>query len=172
MAEDDDDNAKLLKKLKPKNALASKHFWWGFGLLPLWILVFAVGVFSLASAFKTTTALLAIKPENRTELFARKIKATTKQVEEDYQALLQQMEDPRIDKVNTNFGLLYEVSLQSEQDYSAFVDLYKKAVYQVASKTKGSGEWYFYYDRDLDKLINNGNKRRLDLEKYLDKGIK
>lgn len=170
MAEESDDNTKLLKKLKPKAALSTKHFWWCFGLLPLWILVFVAGVISLASAFKMTTELLAIKPENRSELFARKINATTKQVEEDYEALLLQMEDPRIDKVNTNFGVLYDVSWQSEQDYSAFVDLFKKAVYQVASKTKGSGEWYFYYDRDLDRLITNVEKRRSDLEAYLNKG--
>lgn len=168
MAAEGDDEL-LLKKLKPRAAQSSKHFWWCFGLLPLWVAMFVVGVLSLASAFKTTTALLAIKPENRSELFARKVKATTKQVEKDYAALLLQMEDPRIERVNTNFGLLYEVSLRSEQDYSALVELYKKAVYQVASKTKGSGEWYFYYDRDLDKLVNNGGKRRSDLEVYLNR---
>ena len=77
------------------------------------------------------------------------------------------MDDDSIYTVNRKFKVIYEVSQQSELDYGLFLEGYQKAVYQVASKVRGSGEWYYYYDRDLKKLISNNNLRKTQMGRYL-----
>ncbi len=134
--------------------------------LVLMPVLFVVCVVSLATAVKTSDRLFAIEPNNRAEIFGKKIKKVQADVEAQYGEYHAKMEDQSIFNVNEKFEILYELSRESEADYGKMLIVHQKSVYQIASKVRGSGEWYHYHDRKLARLVATGSRRQAQMDRY------
>ncbi|MEE8059939.1 MAG: hypothetical protein V3T17_19230 [Pseudomonadales bacterium] len=165
-ADDDEKEKALQAKIELFGAEYSRQMWIAILFIPLMLIAFLVGVLSLSSAVKTADLLLAVKPENRAGLFANRIEKVNQKVRDQYAVHVNKMDDESIYTVNRKFELLYELSLESEKDYGILLDTYQKSIYQIASKVRGSGEWYFYYDRKLKQLIDSNKRRQLLMSRY------
>lgn len=130
---------------------------------------FVVGLIVLKNTVADVEMLLAIKPENRAEAMEKKIAKTRQAVEQQYADYKAKMEDDSIYAVNKKFEVIYEVSSSSEQDYSALLSLFQDAAYQVASKTRGSGEWFYYYEKELKQFALRQRQRQAKLDAYLER---
>ncbi len=135
-------------------------------MLPVFIILFIVGVLMLANTKKELDRLSDIEPENRADIFADKIEDTEKLIQNQYAEYLDKMQDDSIFQLNEKFQIMYEVSKESEQDYSRLLDIYRDATYQLSSKVRGSGEWFYYYDRRLNNFIASQNSREQDMFSY------
>ena len=141
------------------------------GILLTFLLVGAVigGLITLVGSMQKIDELLAIKPENRAEAIGKDIEQTQAQVAKAYADYKAEMEDESIYAVKKKFAVIYEMSKEAEQQYSLLLSEYQTAMYQVASRTRGSGEWYFYYEKDLRQLVTHQRQREQFLSAYLSK---
>ena len=163
---DEEESASFDEKIEQLASISARQMWTALAFIFLAVLVFAIGIGSLSMAVKSADELLAIKPENRVERFYSDVSKVQKEVELQYAEHLDKMDDEAIFSVSKKFELLYELSLESESDYGVFLNTYEKSVYQIASKVRGSGEWYFYYDKTLKKLIFNNQRRVKSMKRY------
>ncbi|MGK0500730.1 MAG: phosphate uptake regulator [Oceanicoccus sp.] len=131
------------------------------------LVVFVVGLLVLVNAHKATSSLVAKKPENRIESFATKIESAQGKVELQYYEHLSRMDDASIFKVNEEFKIIYQLSEQSEEDYVAFIKLYQQIAYDSASRVKGSGEWFYYYEKNVGRAVQQAEKIQRQLNTYL-----
>jgi hypothetical protein len=133
--------------------------------------VVAIGIFvaCLASGIKSVTKLVNLKPENRVGQFSKRIDKALKDAEGQYHQHLVKMEDESIFTVSDKFKTLYITSLESEQDYSQMLSDYQQIVYQISSRTKGSGEWHQFYDDKLERFVKSNKIRVSDLNRYVNK---
>jgi hypothetical protein len=146
--------------------MVSRQQWLMLGFIPLMLIVLVIGILSLGGVHKKTSALVADKPENRAESYAVKISSVQNKVEQQYQQHLSRMEDPSILTVNEKFRAIYELSQQSERDYAALLELYQKMAYDSASRVKGSGEWYYYYERKVADSVKKAKDRESKMRQY------
>lgn len=125
------------------------------------------GIVSLASLIATADELLAIKPENRADTLSRNIALTRRSAEKGYAELAARMEDDSIFSVNRQFEVMYRASLDNERDYLRLLGLYQQASFNVASRIRGSGEWYYYYERELSDFIKRQQQLETQVADYL-----
>ncbi|MFA7555082.1 MAG: hypothetical protein WCY88_12595 [Spongiibacteraceae bacterium] len=135
--------------------------------LVMMLVVFVVGLMSLVSAHKATTVLEDKNPDKKIAAMVEKIEDVKEQVGQQYDVHLSKINDGSILGANKKFKQLYQISLASEQDYLAFMTAYQKIDYEVASRVRGSGEWYFYHGKGIETLVANANKRKAALAEYL-----
>lgn len=123
--------------------------------LVLFLLMGAVGggLYALVDCIHRADDLLAIKPENRADSLGRKIASTRKGVEKQYADLEARMQDDAIKKISERYHRIYKISGEDEKGYEQLLSSYLQVSYEVASRIRGSGEWYFYYERDLKALV-------------------
>jgi hypothetical protein len=122
----------------------------------------------LGRSVETSDALMAIEPVNRVALFDAEIKKVWNKTQNQYAQHLLKMEDQSIFTVNEKFEVLYALSKQSEADYGRMIAAHHKAMYQIASKVRGSAEWYFYYDKKLTALASNQSHRESKMNSYFE----
>lgn len=124
-------------------------------------------VMLLSSLITSADQLLSIKPETRADSLSKHIAATRSKAERDYAALEARMDDESIFAINKKFKVMYDISLQNERSYGEMLDSYQQASFNIASRIRGSGEWYFYYERDLMRLIKQQQNHEASMAQYL-----
>ena len=142
------------------------QLWIGIGFLPVLLLVFVTGLVLLANAHKTTINMTAEKPENRVEVFRSKVDGVKTQAEKQSAKYLSKMDDKSIFTVNEKFEIIYDLSTESEEQYTGLLKTYQAMVYETASRVRGSGEWYYYYRQKIDRLVNTAKNREQELKQY------
>lgn len=157
--EEETNTLSLTDKITLTESVANRQQWIMLGFLAFMLLVLVLGILSLGSVHKAARAMSADKPENRFDSFRAKISLVHDKVEEQYQQHLNKMQDQSILTVNEKFNVIYQLSQQSERDYVALLELYQKIAYDSASRIKGSGEWYYYYQQKLAALIKKAKAR-------------
>ncbi|MBL4827514.1 MAG: hypothetical protein JKY66_07350 [Spongiibacteraceae bacterium] len=148
---------------------ATFHSLLSSALLLITAILIAVFVLCLVSGIESVKVLVELKPENRVEQMAKKIELGLKAAESQYAEHLDKMNDSSIFTVSEKFKILYEASFESEQDNGQMLSDYQQITYQIASRTKGSGEWFQFYDEKLNKYIKANKKRELALSRYVHK---
>lgn len=164
--EQQNDTPTIEDKITLAERTVSKQQWIMLAFIPLMLLVLVLGIISLGGVHKATSALVADKPENRVDSFATKITRVQEKVESEYQQHLSRMEDQSIFSINKKFRVIYELSQQSERDYVLLLQQYQKLAYDSASRIKGSGEWYYYYQRKIDVLVKKAKARDSKMRQY------
>lgn len=140
-----------------------------FGLLIFLLAIggFGAGVFALSDNIKLADKLLAFKPENRAGALARQITKTQKSVEQQYAAYEAKMTDESIYDISKKFAVMYRLTQQNEQDYERLLSSYLLASYHIASIIRGSGEWYHYYERELNQFVLRQKTREKSIDTYI-----
>ena len=146
---------------------SSNHFWVSIIFLLLLIIVFALGIMALANAHNHTADISIIKPEHRVELFARNIATVKIKAEQQYATYFNKMNDDTVLAVTDTFERLHQLSIESEQQYVQLLNTYQTMIYAAASRIKGSGEWFYYYEQDISRLANAANYRQRALSQYI-----
>ena len=137
-------------------------------LLLLLLLLAAVGgLLMVKQQNLLADQLLAIKPENRVERLEKLIQKSRKSVEKQYAQYTDRMNDDSIYAVNRRFAVIYESSRAGEVALSKLIAEWADASYEIASHTKGSGEWYFYFEKALKNQLLKQQNRELKLNDYL-----
>ena len=172
MADDEQENGDakeqtLEDKVEAVAKKSSIQFWVAIGFIPLMLITFVVGVLFLGNAHKVTSGIVAEEPINKIDIFAKKIAAVKLKAEKQYAKYHSKMENDAILSVNEKFRIMYELSEESEKDYTYFLEQYQKLAYDSASRVKGSGQWYYYYDQKLSKLVSRAQQREKNLLDYL-----
>ena len=137
-------------------------------LLVIPILV-VVCVLNLVQAVKTTDKLMANQPGNLTRIFSDNILSVQADLEIKYNKHLNKMDDSSIFVANKKFQILYTLSQESEADYGKMLTAYQNSIYTIASKVHGSGEWFFFFDGQLKKIIHNQSRRESQMIWYFSK---
>ncbi|ARN75862.1 hypothetical protein [Oceanicoccus sagamiensis] len=173
MADDKDDTEAQEVTLEDKIEMVRRksftQLWVGIVFMPVLLIVFVAGLITLASAHKTTSTMTAKKPENRVELFAKKIVSVKSRAEGQYGKYLSKMDDESIFTVNKKFEILYELSMESEEQYTEFLEAYQAMVYGAASRTRGSGEWFYYYEQKINRFVNAAKGREQTMKQYFER---
>ena len=146
---------------------SSSHFWVSIVFLVLLIIAFAMGVMALANAHANTAAISIIKPEHRAQLFNRKMTTAKAKAEQQYASYLNKMNDDAILAVTDTYETLHQLSIESERQYAQLLTTYQAMVYDAASRIKGSGEWFYYYEQDIIRLVSAANNRQRALKQYI-----
>ena len=76
------------------------------------------------------------------------------------------MDDKSIFTVKEKFEIIYDLSTESEEQYTGLLKTYQVMVYETASRVRGSGEWYYYYRQKIDRLVNTAKNREQELKQY------
>lgn len=139
------------------------------GLLVLFVAVglSVGGLVVLSNLLRTADELLAVEPENRSEALKKQIASVRNDVEKQYQEYHSRMEDDSVFRINKAFAVMYQVSGQFEADYAKLLLGYQKTSFNLASRIRGSGEWYFYYERELSAYIERQKVLDSQLKAYL-----
>ncbi len=170
MVDDRDDSdsgeSALDDKIESVRKKSFGHLWVGVIFIPVLLIVFAVGLVALASAHKTTANMTAEKPENKVEVFSKKIAAVKIRAEGQYNKYLIKMDDESIFTVNEKFEILYDLSMESEEQYTELLETYQGMVYDAASRVKGSGEWFYYYEQKVNRFVATAKNREDKLKQY------
>ena len=168
MVEDKDDNeVNLEEKIESLRQKSLGHFWGGMVFLLLLLIAFAMGVTVLASAHATTATITIKNPEQRAELLAKKIANVKTKAEGQYAKYLNKMDDDTILAVDETFEVLYHLSMESEEQYTELLATYQAMVYGAASRIKGSGEWFYYYEQNIIRLVNAAKNREQKLKQHI-----
>ncbi|WP_101759454.1 hypothetical protein [Oceanicoccus sp. KOV_DT_Chl] len=157
----------LEDKIEVVAVKASKQFWIAIACIPVILIIFVVGIITLANAHKQTSSIVAEKPVNKLEMFSRNIEGVKQKAEKQYANYLDKMEDKSILTINENFRVMYQLSGESEQDYTQLLDVYQKVNYENASRIRGSGQWFFYHEKKIKNLILRSQQREEKLMAYL-----
>ncbi len=168
MARDEEENpdAKLARKSEMVAKKVSKPFWVSVFMLPVVVILFVVGLILLVNANEKASHILAEKPENKVDSFSKKISVTKDKASQQYNKHLEKMEDESIFTVNQKFRSMYQISKESEADYVTLVNQYQKLSYDMASRINGSGEWFYYFDQKVAKLLAQARERESEMVQY------
>lgn len=170
-AEDNNDNPDQ-QSVNPSYALkyqATVHSVVSATLLVLSVIALIVFIVSLGKAIKSVDRLIDLKPENRVEQFAKRIVAAQAGAEKQYHEHLVKMEDDSIFAVSDKFKTIYELSYQSEQDHLSMQRDYTQIIYEIASRTKGSGEWHQFYSQKLQDFEKKTQQRVQNVSRYVNR---
>ena len=77
------------------------------------------------------------------------------------------MDDDTILAVDETFEVLYQLSMESEEQYTELLATYQAMVYGAASRIKGSGEWFYYYEQNIIRLVNAAKNREQKLKQHI-----
>lgn len=125
------------------------------------------GIISLAGLTGNANTLLAIKPENRADTLRKNIALTRNKAEREYTALKAKMEADQVYTINKKFQVMYSLTTANNRDYLRMLSAYQQASFNIASRVRGSGEWYFYYERELNQFIKQQQAHEGKLSAYL-----
>jgi hypothetical protein len=143
------------------------HLWLAVIGIPLMMVTMMAGLVALVELKKSTDGLLQEKPEGFVGSYSSKISAVKGRAAAQYQQYFQQMEDNSDIAGSIRLGQIYQLGLASE---SAYVDLlanYQQLNYELASRVKGSGEWYYYFKKSLDDAADKAAKRQSAMAELL-----
>lgn len=138
-----------------------------------WLLLFLMaglsvgGLAVLGKMLQTTDELMAVEPETRSQALRKKIALVQNNVKKQYQAYEARMDDQSVFTINKAFGVMYQVSRTFEEDYARLLAGYQKSSFNLASRVRGSGEWYFYYERELNAFIQRQKLLEERLKAYV-----
>lgn len=164
---DDDSDIGLDNKIALLEQQSSSHFWLSIVFLLLLTITFILGIMVLARAHTSTADINIIKPEHRAALFARNIASAKTKAEQQYASYLNKINDDTVVAVTDSYKTLHQLSMQSERQYAQLLTTYQAMVYDSASRIKGSGEWFYYYEQDIIRLVNAANNRQRALKQYI-----
>lgn len=136
------------------------HLVSAIGMLVIMLSVFVMGFVSLYVIHNKSTRLIVENPKTIEEIYLEKITVAKTEATEQFQGYFSSMEDSTVVSGNAQFRSLYVVSQQGENDYVSFLNWYKQLTYAVASRVNGSGEWHYYFDKDIDGKIKAAKKRQ------------
>jgi hypothetical protein len=136
--------------------------------LPFLIAILIAGLLLLSNAHESTTIMVAKKPQTRAELFHKKIETVHSQVETQYSQFLNKMDDESIFTVSKKFEVIYDLSLESELANTELLESYQALAYETASRVRGSGEWYYYYEQKISRFIMLSKSREKKMKAYFE----
>lgn len=164
-----DEADQLIEQVSLVVASSNRQHWLAIICLFSMPILLAVFVTITAKLVKRSDSILAIEPVNRTAVFSGKIDKVKAGVEKKFLQHHQKMQDPTIAGINRKFKQLYALSLQSDIEYAQSMEQYQAATFQLASKTRGSGEWYFYHKKMIDQLHAGQKQRAQQISDYIDR---
>lgn len=167
MIDDDELDANLEAEVLVHSKQIYSHMIVASLLLLVCVGIAVGGLMLLGNLIQSADTLLAIKPENRAEMLHKKIQLARRNTENAYAAEFAKMENKSIYDINNKFKVMYKLSLQFEQDYADTLVAYQQASFNIASRIRGSGEWYFYYERELNQLVGLQQQHQQQLQNYL-----
>lgn len=125
-----------------------------------------VGFLGLKQIYETVAIMEAEQPLSRFDVFNKEIDEIKIIVKEQYAQHTEKMEVDDIREKNLKFNTIYNMAHEHEMDYSSVIKNYKKGMYQMASRTRGSGEWFEYFSKDIDVLYESSVERVSKLVRY------
>ena len=159
--------------IEQRSALVAKKFGRYLLLAVLALLLvlacLAVGVLTLKNVVQQVTAMAAEQPLSRFEVFNSAIDTVEKDVAEQYAQHTQKMEGGAILEMNVKFNTIYNIAHENEQAFTGLIKHFQSGMYQLASRTRGSGEWFDYYKRDVESLHERSVSRASKLIRYTKK---
>lgn len=166
MADDDTEESKFDSKLKLQSSRINKQLLTGAILLPILLVALVVGILSLGNIHKTTQALKLQEPENRVDEFSNRIDAVKEKVKAQYGKHTEKMNAKGIFDVSEKFGVMYDLSIQSESDYLVLLESYQTLIYESASRVRGSGDWFEFYEPQVRALLKAAQAREEKMKRY------
>ena len=130
------------------------------------ILTLVGGVYGLGQAHKLTQAMNINDEDNPMGAMLVKLSVTQTDVEAQYKYYTDMIGDESVLSLSDSFTLIYTQSLSSEQDYVELMTVYNQLSFDSASRVRGSGEWYFYYKKDLVKGLEQAKKQQARMDSY------
>lgn len=169
------DDSEKVDSIDERSTVAAKQFGRYF-LLALIALVLVVvclgaGLFGLKNVVEQVTAMTDDQPLSRFEVFNKAIDEVEKNVAEQYAEHTQKMEADDISQMNLKFNGIYNTAHQSEQSFGLQIKQFQAGMYQLASSTRGSGEWFTYYKKDVELLQQRSESRSSKLIRYTKKAV-
>ena len=164
MAEETTENVEL--GLTPYQKAAAIHL-----IVAVLVLLVSLGCFfhfvtQLKATHDSFTELAAKQVESRFDVFSRKIKKAKKTAASQYQAHFAKREAKGLVDVHKTYTTLNEMTYQAEQDFLEFLSLYQKLSYESASRVRGSGEWFYYFNKDILALRKKTEQREKKMTDY------
>jgi hypothetical protein len=159
--------------IEQRSAVAAKHFsrYLLLSVLALLLVLacLAGGGLTLKKVVEQVTAMTADQPLSRFEVFNEAIDDVKKNVEAQYAEHTQKMEADNILEMNVKFNGIYTMAHESEKSFTLQIKHFQSGMYQLASRTRGSGEWFKYYKKDIESLQERGLSRSSKLMRYTKK---
>lgn len=146
---------------------SSRHWWLAIIGIPLVMATFMAGLIGLAEIKKSTDTLMLDKPESFSSSYSTKIQAVKGRAAAQYQQYFQQLEDNASIADSIRLGQLYQLGLAGESDYVSLLTNYQQLYYELASRVKGSGEWYYYFKKSLGEETDKASKRQAAMNKLV-----
>jgi hypothetical protein len=135
--------------------------------IPLMMAVLSAGLINLGKLHKITLELNKSKPASLEDVYSKKIAKVKLRAENQYKQYRDKMESSKALSENNKLTKLFEYTVSSEADFVSFLEAYKDLSYDTASKVKGSGEWYFYFNKSLEEIVDKGKVRHGEISKTL-----
>lgn len=165
------DEDSLTKDIESINRSVSRQTLWAILFLLLMALLLATSFISISKAVNATNTLLAIEPVNRAEVMLANIEKTTLSVKQQYAKHLSKMESGDVYFIHSTYSSLYHTAQEGEEAFADFLKHHQKSVYQIASKVRGSGEWYYHHNNQIKHYINDIDKRKTQMARHIEEEI-
>lgn len=160
------DELELEERSKNIGRISIRHMIIGSILLIAIIASFGLGLINVKKVFEKVSFLEAVQPSSRFDVFDTEIDKVKQLVADQYAEHTGKMEGEHIRDMNLKFNLIYRTAYQHEMGFGSFVKTFQETIYQISSRTRGSGAWFEFYNRDIEKLKENSIERQSKLAKY------
>lgn len=160
------DEFELEERSKDIGGKSIWHLIIGSTMLVVTIVGFGLGLLSIKKIVEKVSLLEAVQPSSRFDVFYAEIDKVKQLVVDQYAEHTEKMDGENIRDMNLRFNLIYRTAFEHERDAGSFVESYQETIYQVSSRTRGSGEWFEFYNRDVEKLKESSIERQSKLIKY------
>jgi hypothetical protein len=169
MATDDNENTE--DSLESRSVVVSKTVFWQLIiaalLLPVSIAVLFFSIKELKVISDKATELEEFQPVSRFEIMKQNLDKTYLVIEDQYAIHLHKMKDEDLLRLNVRFNTIYTSAYQNEKQYADFIRVYQQGAYELASRVRGSGEWFEFYNIDLNGLKEKAEFRERSLAKLI-----
>jgi hypothetical protein len=155
------DELELQEQSKSISTKSTRHLIVGVTLLIIFVASFTLGLINIKKIFEKVSLLEAVQPSSRVFFFN-----SDQLVADQYSVHTVKMDDKDIRDMNLKFNLVYRTAYDHERDLGSLVKNYQETIYQMSSRTRGSGEWFEFYNRDIEKLKEGSIERQSKLIKY------
>jgi len=163
-------DSEMSNTIELRSSIAAKKFGRYLLLAVLALLLvlacLGLGVLTLKDVVEQVTAMEAEQPLSRFEVFNEAIDKVEKDVAEQYAQHTQKMEAGTILEMNVKFNTIYNMAHENEQAFTRLIKRFQSGMYQLASRTRGSGEWFDYYKKDVESLHERSVSRSSKLIRY------
>ncbi|MFT5693072.1 MAG: hypothetical protein ACI92E_002408 [Oceanicoccus sp.] len=160
------DELELQEQSKSISTKSTRHLIVGVTLLIIFVASFTLGLINIKKIFEKVSLLEAVQPSSRFDFFNAEIDRVKQLVADQYAVHTVKMDDKDIRDMNLKFNLVYRTAYDHERDLGSLVKNYQETIYQMSSRTRGSGEWFEFYNRDIEKLKEGSIERQSKLIKY------